>query len=242
MTTPLTKTSQVWEKSRIWESLNTSDEEKFSWVTSTGSFQTHFLSKCEGGAKCIQLDTQGNPEITGRIDIEEDAVNAITSTSQIESIDQLIVFTAHKSSLVRKWIGNKLEEPTTGQIAFKADHKGPILQLKILNNDNKNNQLITIGSDYMIKIWNVDNHHCLSVLRGITSVPLCSEKYENVQSGTGFLACGLVDGNIKLWRMKRDDEISCWMVPSSNVVATTLVKHHSQVNIHFKIYLDVHQS
>ena len=227
-TTPLTKKSQVWEKSRVWECLATGEEERFSWVTSS-SFQTHFISKCVGGAKCINLDAHGNPVITGRIDVDEDPVCSITSTIPRESLDHLIVFTAHKSGLVRKWSGNNLEEPSQGQIAFKADHKGPILHLKVLNNGGKNNELVTIGSDYMIKLWNIETHHCLSVLRGITSVPLCTEKYENILEETCYLASGLVDGNIKLWSMKRDDDSSCWMVPASNVVATTLVKHHSQV-------------
>ena len=234
-TSPLTKTSQVWEKSQIWETLNTSSEQSFTWITSSDGVAAHFLSKCDSGAKCVQLDTQGIPKITGRIDIEEDEVTAITSSPLIDSIDKLIVFTAHKSSLVRSWIGTKFEEPTTGQLAFKADHKGPILQLKVLNNDKRNNQLVTIGSDYMIKIWNIETRHCLSVLRGITSVPLCVEKYENVKNGTGYLACGLVDGNVKLWGMKRDEETSSWMVSASNVVATTLTKHNSQVNIYFLI-------
>ena len=226
--TPLPKMSQVWEKNRVWECLATGEEERFSWVTST-SFQTHFLSKCAGGAKCISLDAQGNPVVTGRIDVEEDPVCSITSTTQIESHAPVIVFTAHKSGLVRKWSGNNLEEPAHGQIAFKADHKGPILHLKVLSNGGKNNELVTIGSDYMIKLWNIETHHCLSVLRGITSVPLCTEKYENILKASCYLASGLVDGNVKLWSMKRDDDISCWMVPSSNVVATTLEKHHSQV-------------
>ena len=220
--------AQVWQKTRIWECLASSDEEKLSWVTSS-KFQPHFLSLCVGGAKCIQLDDHGNPEVIGRIDVEEDPVCAITSTLQVDTIDQLIVFTAHKSGLVRQWAGNKLEEPPQGLITFKADHKGPILHLKVLNNNGKNNQLVTIGSDFMIKLWNVETRHCLSVLRGITSVPLCTEKCENIQNDKCYLACGLVDGNVKLWRLNRDDDISCWIVPASTVMATTLVKHHSQV-------------
>ena len=235
-TEPLSKSSQVWEKKRVWECLSNGDQEKLSWISSTENESTYILSKCDGGAKCIELDLKGNPNVTGRIDVEDDPLCAITSSSDTQSID-IKIFTAHKSGLVRQWIGYDLSEPPQGQIAFKADHKGPILQLRVLSNSERYNELITVGSDYIIKLWNVETRHCLSVLRGITSVPLCNETLESVQRNICFLACGLVDGNVKLWKMKRDDDISCWMVPSTNVVATTLAKHHSQViGIPFRSY------
>ena len=226
----LSKTSQVWEKKRVWECLSNGDEEKFTWMSECQEDMTYILSKCEGGAKCIQVDLKGNTKVTGRIDVEEDPLFAITSSTDSQTND-IKIFTAHKSGLLRQWIGYNLNEPPQGQLAFKTDHKGPILQLRVLCNGEKYNELITIGSDYMIKLWNVETRHCLSVLRGITSVPLCTEKLESIEKNTCFLACGLVDGNVKLWKMKRDEDISCWMVPSTNVTATTLAKHHSQVII-----------
>ena len=229
--TSLSKASQVWEKRRIWECLVSGEKETVSWVTLPVSNETHFLSLCDGVAKCIMLNNEGNAEITGKVEVEEDPVCSVTATTKGGLDEQLIVFTAHKSGLVRQWLGSTLNEPPTGPIAFKADHKGPILHLEVLQNNGKANELVTIGSDFLVKLWNIETHHCLSVLRGITSVPLCSEKYEDLKSGMCYLACGLVDGSVKIWRMKRDDELSCWTVPSSNVMANTLVKHHSQVNI-----------
>ena len=229
--TPLSKTSQVWEKKRIWECLSSGNEEKFSWLSSKEDENTYFLSKCEGGAKCIQIDSNGNPEVTGRIDVEEDPLCSLTSSSSNAYHIDVKIFTAHKSGLVRQWIGNELKEPPQGQVAFKTDHKGPILQMRVLSNGENYNELVTVGSDFTIKLWNIETRHCLSVLRGMTSVPLCTEIFENIQRQMCYLACGLVDGTVKLWKMKRDEEISCWMVPSSSVMATTLAKHHSQVNI-----------
>ena len=224
------KISQVWQKARIWECLADGDEDKISWVTSSPNFEPHFLSRCLGGAKCVKVDEEGNPEVMGRIAIEEDPVCSITSATEVDSIDQLIVFTAHKSGLVRQWISNKLEEPPKGPVAFKSDHKGPVLHLRVLNNDRKNNQLLTIGSDFIVKLWNVETRHCLSVLRGITSIPLCAELCENTQKDTCYFACGLVDGIVKLWRMNRDNALASWTVPSSSIMATNLVKHNSQVS------------
>ena len=231
----LSKTSQVWEKKRVWECLSNGDEEKFTWMSACQEDMTYILSKCEGGAKCIQIDSKGNPQVTGRIDVEEDPLSAITSSSKTYISDTKIL-TAHKSGLVRQWIGSALNEPPQGQVAFKSDHKGPILHMIVLCNGEKYNELVTVGSDYMIKLWNVDTRHCISVLRGITSVPLCTEKFENIERKICFLACGLVDGNVKLWKMIRDEEIACWMVPSSSVTATTLAKHHSQVMLHFTCF------
>ena len=232
-TSKLVKASQVWEKTRVWECLASGAQDKLVWISLGPNTSTHyFLSICDSGAKCVQLDDQGNAQIVGRIDVEEDPLCAITSTPDVHSTAEITVFTAHKSGLVRQWIGSKLEEPSTGTVAFKADHKGPILHLRLLRNDAKYNQLITIGSDFLVKLWNIESPHCLSVLRGVTSVPLCAEISQNLKedgSGTCFLACGLVDGNVKLWRMNREDNLNGWVVPTSAVQANTLQKHNSQV-------------
>ena len=232
------KTSQVWEKSRVWECLGSGDQEKLSWASSgTSNSQTVFLSQCEGGGRCVRLNEEGTEQVVGRIDIVDDPICALTSSAnQFDYENPLVAFTAHKSGLIRKWLNSTLEEPSQGCVAFKADHRGPILHLRVLNNNGKNDQIITIGSDLLVKLWNAQTRHCSSVLRGATSVPLCAETSEYLIKDVCYVACGLVDGNVVLWRMDRSEDLCSWTVHSSSIVANTLIKHSSQVIMagHFK--------
>ena len=204
----LTKHSEVWRKSKEWETLST--EDRVLW--NSGS-RNVIVTRCGSGVKSVDLD---NAVVLGRLDPEEDPV--LATTSLVTQDDVLITYTAHKSGLVRRWEGPGFEEGKS-PVTIKADHRGPILHLLTLQ---KGRFIVTIGSDFLLKVWDPAKRHCLGILRGLTSVPIC---VNNIDLGnTSFVACGLVDGSIKLWSVNEDED-----GPVCTPSALTMAKHNSQI-------------
>ena len=201
----MNKVNQVWERARVWECLSTDD--KLCWT----SVPNVVVSKCSGDVKCVDL---ADGQVLSTIHVEDDDVLAVTVTHHL---DEIVTYTAHKSGLVRKWVTAEMKGP---EIALKADHRGPILSMLTV----KDRYLITIGSDYVAKVWDVEKRHLLGILRGLTSVPNCGSVSE--EGKLVRVAVGLADGSIKTWTLTEDGDgdLSC------QTAAISLDKHNSQIS------------
>jgi len=76
---------------------------------------------------------------------------------------QNVLYTSHKSGMVRTWSGSALECSEV----LRCDHRGPI-SLILAGYP----LLVTASADLTVKLWNVENRHCEGVLRGSSGVPV----------------------------------------------------------------------
>ena len=74
-------------------------------------------------------------------------------------LDAEILYTVHKSKLIRAWKLPSLESSTEFP-PLKTDHKNPIVLIAV-----KNTRLITAAADSVIKVWHVGFRHNSGVLR-----------------------------------------------------------------------------
>ena len=187
------KMSEFWEKTASLECFST--DEKLA-ECQNGLIYT----RCFNGARCYDLETK---QVVGQADVEEDPILS-------SRLDGEILYTAHKSKLIRAWQGPKLE-PSLSFTPLKTDHKGPIVLIAI-----GNSRLITASAECVLKVWSLTYRHCSGVLRNCTALPLCLE-YVEFDDVANIAICGTNSGSIHAWNA------------DTNEIIATSTKHFSQV-------------
>lgn len=216
------ESKDVWEKYRSWECL--SSEDKLTWIKGVDS---HLLGKVNGALKTFDIESG---QICGGIEIgtDQDPVLAVAAVQPAQEDACWIAFTGHKSGLIRRWSGSslttKLQEPEPTSL-FKSDHKSPILHLCAGNEAI----LVSVGADFVNKVWDVEKRHLVGILRGITAVAVCNDIV--VSTKAAVMASGLADGNVKVWKINlpsqtaNEEDIGISVDPTP----ITLTKHNSQI-------------
>lgn len=199
---------QVWKKSG--KSLECfSSEDKL-----IGHLNGNFFASCLGGVTSCSSNTG---QVVGRADCPEDQVLVSTLDHQAN-----ILYTAHKSGLVRAWTCPTLE-PYLDMPAMKLDHKAPVVQLA-----SKGSKLISAAADGVIKVWHLVHRHCTGILRNCSALPLCLEYGEYAAAAAAaaedddkkklYVLCGTVAGTLHLWNEQE------------NALVATETRHNSQVS------------
>jgi WD40 repeat protein len=149
---------ETWEKEKTWECFSSGERGIY--------FCGHLFSRCGNGVKCVKLPDNKETQsavIVGTADVEEDPVLAFTVDAAATSGLKNVLFTSHKSGMVRVWSGADLECSEV----LRCDHRGPISLLLA-----GSPFLVTASADLTLKLWNVENRHCEGILRGCSGVPL----------------------------------------------------------------------
>ena len=163
----------------------------------------HFYSRCNGTVRSFH---KSNGLAVGSADCPEDPV----LTARLDS-DREVLYTAHKSKLIRAWNGADLQ-PSLEMPPLKTDHKGPIVLIVA-----KGSRLITASAEAIIKVWHLQNRYCSGVLRQCSALPVCLE-YEEFSDSEKYAFCGTNSGSVHLWNA------------DTNQVVATGTKHFSPVS------------
>ena len=89
--------------------------------------------------------------------------------------------------------------------------------------------MVSVGADFVNKVWDVEKRHLVGILRGITAVAVCNDIV--VSTKAAVMASGLADGNVKVWKINlpsqtaSDEDIGISVDPTP----VTLTKHNSQI-------------
>ena len=187
--------TEFWEKTDSLECFST--DEKLVECQNE-----HVYTRCFGGSRCYDLETK---KVVGKADVEEDPILCSRLDFNTE-----VLYTAHKSKLIRAWQGPSLE-PFLDFTPLKTDHKGPLVLIAI-----GNSRLITASAECVLKVWSLSQRHCSGVLRNCSALPLCLEyvEFENVAK---IAICGTNSGSIHAWNA------------DTNEIIATATKHFSQV-------------
>ena len=191
-----TSSTEFWEKTGALECF-ASGEKGFQYKNG------HVFSTCFGGLRVTDLS---NCQVVGKAETEEDPILSFSLDPQSD-----IVYTSHKSKLIRAWHGVNLE-PYINFSPMKTDHKGPIILITV-----HGSTLITASAESVLKVWNLEQRHCSGVLRNCQALPLCIEyvEFENVGK---IVLCGTNSGSIHAWNAETNDLIG------------TGSKHFSQIS------------
>ena len=95
-----------------------------------------------------------------------------------------VLFTSHKSGMVRTWSGFALECSEV----LRCDHRGPISLLLA-----GSPLLVTASADLTLKLWNIDNRHCEGILRGCSGVPLSLIWASTADDSKKYIVSGQVE-------------------------------------------------
>lgn len=125
--------------------------------------------------------------------------------------DNDLLYTAHKSKLIRAWSCPGLE-PWIDFSPMKTDHKGPIVLVCV-----KGSRLVSASADSVIKVWHLGFRHCSGVLRNCSGLPLCLE-YAEFPDLANIVVCGTNSGAVHAWNA------------DTNELIATGTKHFSQVS------------
>lgn len=200
---------ETWEKEKLWESFSSGERGIF--------YSGHLFSRFVNGVKCIRLDedkdevlTKSLSDVVGTADVEEDPILAFCVDASVNKSFQNVLYTSHKSGMVRTWSGPELECSAT----LRCDHRGPI-SLILAGNP----LLVTASADLTIKLWNVENRHCEGILRGCSGVPVTLIWATVADDAKKYVISGQVDGNITVW------DVESYATPTA-----VLQKHRSQIS------------
>ena len=139
MANPVKTESEFWERTSSLECFSSDDK-------SAQYRNGHIYTNCFGSARCTEKST-GN--VTGKAECEEDPILCL-----MLDFDTDLLYSAHKSKLLRAWHGTSLE-PYVNFAPMKIDHKGPVILIKV-----KGSRLITASADSVLKVWHLEHRHC----------------------------------------------------------------------------------
>ena len=129
----------------FWERTNSL--ECFSSEDKNAQYKNgHIYTICFGSARCTE---KSSGRVVGKAECEEDPILNLCIDSDSE-----LLYSAHKSKLIRAWHGTSLE-PYVNFPPMKIDHKGPIVLISI-----KASRLITASADSVLKVWHLEQRHC----------------------------------------------------------------------------------
>lgn len=196
---------ETWEKAKCLECFSSGDVVHFH--------KGHLFSRCNNGVTCTKLPQQDGPniaEVVGKVEVEEDPVLAFCVDQNANEDLKNVLFTSHKSGMVRTWSGFNLESSEV----LRCDHRGPISLLLA-----GGSLLVTGSADLSLKLWNIETRHCEGLLRSCSGVPLMLIWATTSDDAKKYVVSGQVDGNISVWDVE---------VMQSPVAV--LDKHRSQIS------------
>lgn len=189
---------KVWDKTQVWDKLS-NGLHPIQWS------RDHCYLITDEQLLCLNVSTW---VVSGRADISEDDPILSMAVDQSQD-DEIVCFTAHRSSLIRVWKGHTLEP----SLPLKTQHLGPIIGMTSRLDWN---WFVTfaVAQDISMKIWNLKEQKCEQSLRGLKSKPTVYELLS-----PNLLAIGTVEGSLFIW--KRGQALSEML---------ELKKHVSQIN------------
>ncbi len=169
------------------------------------------VSRTESEIFCLQMAKEGGRfEIAAKAKIpEEDPAMAMTAEifpasgkdKDTDDYDGLAVLTAHRSTLIRLHRTRRLDFVAS----FQARHSAPISHLCLSTRSGLVYSTAS-GSDFTVRVWDLNAQSCLRVARGLRARSECLQCFnvaakdesddQEEGGGTEFFAVGSAEGQL----------------------------------------------